>query len=73
MSSQDSKGYLRGKVGPVVYRSSGGVRIVQSIPREFAQSTATKLNGHEFGLASNLASTLLAKYESRIENVYEGV
>lgn len=69
MASQDNKGYLRGKVGPVVYRSSEGVRIVQSAPRVFVQSTATKLNGHEFGLASNLASIMRQVFASTVDCV----
>lgn len=58
MAIQDGKGYLRGKVGPVVYRSRDGVRIVQSVPRKFDRALVTQLNGHEFGLASNLASII---------------
>lgn len=69
MATQDNKGYLRGKVGPVVYRSSEGVRIVQSVPREFAQSITTKLNGHEFGMASNLASIMRQVFASTVDCV----
>lgn len=69
MATQDNKGYLRGKVGPVVYRSSDGVRIVQSVPREFAQSLATQLNGHEFGLASNLASIMRQVFAQTVDCV----
>lgn len=58
MATQDHKGFLRGKVGPVVYRISRGQRIVQSAPRPFQQSLSTKLNSHEFGLASNFASII---------------
>ena len=69
MAIQDGKGYLRGKVGPVVYRSRDGVRIVQSIPRKFDQALVTQLNGHEFGLASNLASIMRQVLVSTVDCV----
>jgi hypothetical protein len=69
MAIQDNKGYLRGKVGPVVYRSSDGVRIVQSVPRKFEQALVTQLNGHEFGLASNLASIMRQVLASTVDCV----
>lgn len=69
MATQDNKGYLRGKVGPVVYRSIDGVRIVQSRPRKFDQALVTQLNGHEFGLASNLASLMRQVFISTVDCV----
>lgn len=69
MATQDNKGYLRGKVGPVVYRSSKGVRIVQSVPRKFEQSLVNQLNGHEFGMASNLASIMRQVFASTVDCV----
>lgn len=69
MATQDNKGYLRGKVGPVVYRSSEGVRIVQSVPRKFEQSLVNQLNGHEFGMASNLASIMRQIFASTVDCV----
>lgn len=69
MATQDNKGYLRGKVGPVVYRSSEGVRIVQSVPRKFEQALVNQLNGHEFGMASNLASIMRQVFASTVDCV----
>lgn len=69
MAIQDDKGYLRGKVGPVVYRSSAGVRIVQSIPRQFEKALVNQLNSHEFGLASNLASIMRQVFVSTVDCV----
>lgn len=56
MAINDKKGHVHGKIGPLVYRSSGGTQIVQSRPRKFEQTEATKLTGHEFGLASTQAA-----------------
>ncbi len=69
MATQNNKGYLRGKVGPVVYRSSEGVRIVQSVPRKFEQALVNQLNGHEFGMASNLASIMRQVFASTVDCV----
>ncbi|GAA4806379.1 hypothetical protein GCM10023231_39500 [Olivibacter ginsenosidimutans] len=58
MAINDKKGHVHGKIGPLVYRSSKGQQIVQSLPRKFKQTTSTKLTGHEFGLASTISATM---------------
>lgn len=58
MAINDKKGHVHGKIGPLVYRTSGGQQIVQSQPRKFKQTLATKLTGHEFGLASCTAGLI---------------
>jgi len=58
MAINDKKGHVHGKIGPLVYRSSGGQQIVQSLPRKFKQTTATQLTSHEFGLASTVSAAI---------------
>lgn len=79
MAINDKKGHVHGKIGPLVYRSSGGTQIVQSQPRKFEQTEATKLTGHEFGLASTQAAfirkvinTLIDASDGRMLNRFTG-
>jgi len=58
MAINDKKGHVHGKIGPLVYRSSKGQQIVQSLPRQFKQTTATQLTSHEFGLASTISAAM---------------
>lgn len=58
MAINDKKGHVHGKIASYVYRSSRGKQIIQSAPRPFEQTAATKLTKHEFGLASTQAALI---------------
>lgn len=55
MATIDKQGRVHGKAGPLVYRTIGEINVVQSRPRRFKQTQATRESGIEFGLASNTA------------------
>ncbi len=64
MAIIDSKGRLHGKVGNVVYRTVGDMRIVQARPARIRQTLSTKESALEFGLASNCGRILRSLYAS---------
>ncbi len=58
MAIIDKKGYIRGRIGNLVYRKVGDTNIIQSRPAKVRQTTATKESALEFGLASSTAKVL---------------
>lgn len=64
MAVIDSKGKLHGKVGNVVYRTVGDMRIVQARPARIRQTLSTKESALEFGLVSNCGRILRSLYAS---------
>ncbi|WP_407430741.1 hypothetical protein [Arcticibacter sp.] len=58
MAIIDSKGYIRGVVGPSVFRRAWGKNIIQSKPRKFKQTAASIESSSEFGLISSTAACL---------------
>ena len=58
MAVKDVNGRLHGRVGSVIYRTIGTTEVVQSRPRKFKQTLATRQSGLEFGLGSNTARIL---------------
>jgi len=58
MAIIDSKGYVRGAVGPSVFRRSRGKSIVQSRPRKFRQTAATIESSSEFGMISSTGGVI---------------
>ncbi len=64
MAVIDSKGRLHRKVGNVVYRTMGDMRIVQARPARIRQTLSTKESALEFGLVSNCGRILRSLYAS---------
>lgn len=64
MAVIDSKGRLHGKIGNVVYRTMGNIKIVQSRPARVRQTLSTKESALEFGLVSNCGRILRSLYSS---------
>ncbi|ADY53096.1 hypothetical protein Pedsa_2552 [Pseudopedobacter saltans DSM 12145] len=58
MAIIDKKGFIRGRIGNMVYRKVGDTNIIQSRPGEVRQTAATKESALEFGLASSTAKVL---------------
>ena len=64
MAVIDSRGRLHGKVGNVVYRTVGDMKIVQAKPARVKQTLSTKESALEFGLTSNCGRILRSLYSS---------
>ncbi|MFD1628482.1 hypothetical protein [Pseudopedobacter beijingensis] len=58
MAIIDKKGFIRGRIGNMVYRKVGDTNIIQSRPGKVRQTAATKESALEFGLASSTAKVL---------------
>lgn len=58
MAIQDLNGRIHGRAGTMVYRRWRGLNILQSRPKVFKQTIATKAAAIEFGKASNNASNI---------------
>lgn len=61
MAIQDSNGFLRGKVGSVIYRKWRELNLVQSVPRKKKKnklSANTLAAAYEFGRASTMAKAI---------------
>lgn len=64
MAVIDSRGRLHGKIGNVVYRTVGDMKIVQARPARVRQTLSTKESALEFGLISNCGRILRNLYSS---------
>lgn len=64
MAKIDKKGFLHGKVGPIVYRVSRGQQIISRKPARVRQTHATKESALEFGLASSSACAIRYAFSS---------
>ncbi|WP_374165594.1 hypothetical protein [Arcticibacter sp. MXS-1] len=73
MAIVDKKGGLHGTVAHVVYRTVGDLQVVQSRPRRFKQTLATRESGVEFGLGSNTACIIRNVMESAYHSVDRGM
>lgn len=71
MAVIDSKGYVRGAVGPSVFRRAWGKNIVQAKPRKVKQTAATIESSSEFGLISSTAACIRHAFAPAIR-YYDG-
>ncbi len=58
MAIVDKKGFIRGRIGNMVYRKVGNTNIIQSRPSRVRQTVATKESALEFGLASSTSKVI---------------
>ena len=74
MAKIDSKGHLKGTVGPVTYRAFNGNTYVQSKPGKgrVKQTAATKKSASDFGRASSLAKALRTTLYPILQNHSDG-
>lgn len=63
MAHVDSKGMVRGTVGPVVYRTYRNKNIIQGKPKAFKQTKGSKKASTEFGLSSSTAAVIRRAFE----------
>jgi len=71
MAILHKNGNLSGRVGPVVYRTWKGATIVQTKPKKFRQTLASKESGKEFGLISSTAKVIRIAFNAAYEG-YDG-
>jgi len=64
MAKVDKKGFLHGKVGPVVYSVKWQQQFVSEKATDVKQTSATKESALEFGLASSSAFVIRDAFSS---------
>jgi hypothetical protein len=71
MAIIDSKGHIRGVVGPSVFRRAWGKNIVQAKPHKFKQTAPSIESSSEFGLISSTAACIRHAFAPAIR-YYDG-
>lgn len=72
MATIDKDGGVHGVVGPVVYRTYGGKKIVQSAPDRRKQTRASISSASEFGLISKSAQIIRQAFGPAFRKQYDG-
>ncbi|KAA8485363.1 hypothetical protein BDE36_2091 [Arcticibacter tournemirensis] len=72
MAVIDIKGGIHGTAGSVVYRSYGGMNIVQSRPRRFKQTEASQEAAGEFGLISQASRVIREAFRPFYHHFHDG-
>ncbi|RXF70672.1 hypothetical protein [Arcticibacter tournemirensis] len=72
MAVIDIKGGIHGTAGSVVYRSYGGMNIVQSRPRRFKQTQASQEAAGEFGLISQVSKVIREAFRPFYHHFHDG-